>query len=300
MKLDQLEQLIEINNQKSISKAAQELYVARSALSESLSKLEGELNIKIFERSATGVIPTTEGSKIIQMAKQVTDIIEQMKHLGKQDEELYGTVTVIIGQAHSFLCKDILYRFHKKHPKAKLHLQICSPDQLLEKLMQERYPLALALFLDGTQEINQLKQNGWKAESFGESNIYIYVGRDHPMASVSYVTKEQMQQMSFVMSSSKQWEMTSQLFDLDCDAIFLTDKDALNQILSKGDLATVLPDFFSRNNLYFETGLIRSIPIAAEYAYKAAHSMLFSLDEKNLTMLEKSTLQILRELATEI
>lgn len=64
MRLEQLQQIIEIERQASISQAAKALYMAQPTLSNSLGKLEKEIGVKIFERTNEGVVPTTDGRNI--------------------------------------------------------------------------------------------------------------------------------------------------------------------------------------------------------------------------------------------
>ena len=152
MKLEQLEQLIEIDKQKSIGKAAKSLYIAQSTLSGSLASLEEELGVQLFRRTASGAVPTQEGQKVLQLAKVTLDSVEQILNVGKQETELYGSVTVYIGQGYSFLAADLLREFHKKHPRAELDLQIVTPDQQMEHLISTENVIALAVMMDPMME----------------------------------------------------------------------------------------------------------------------------------------------------
>ena len=78
MRLEQLEHIIEIEKQKSISKAAKALYMGQSSLSCSLTSLEDELGVKLFERTTSGVVPTGEGQKALQLAHQMLDLKKQL------------------------------------------------------------------------------------------------------------------------------------------------------------------------------------------------------------------------------
>ena len=55
MTVQQCRYVIEIAKTGSFSEAAKQLFVAQSSLSVSIKALEGELGIKIFERSTNGV-----------------------------------------------------------------------------------------------------------------------------------------------------------------------------------------------------------------------------------------------------
>lgn len=78
MTLQQLRYFVAIAERGSISAAAHDLYTAQSNLSASISELERELGIEVFNRSNRGVTLTAEGIELIGYARQV---LEQMNIL---------------------------------------------------------------------------------------------------------------------------------------------------------------------------------------------------------------------------
>lgn len=74
MDVKQLEYLVEIEEQGSISKAAEKLYISQSALSQCLSKHEKELNEKLFKRSGNTLVPTEVGSIYLDGAKKMINV----------------------------------------------------------------------------------------------------------------------------------------------------------------------------------------------------------------------------------
>ena len=57
MEFRELNYLITIAEERSISKAAEKLFMAQSSLSQSLQSMEAELGGKLFIRTSTGVPP---------------------------------------------------------------------------------------------------------------------------------------------------------------------------------------------------------------------------------------------------
>ena len=47
----------------------------------------------------------------------------QILNYGKQNQDLYGEVTVLITQAYGFLYSDIMVEYKKQFPKAELNLR---------------------------------------------------------------------------------------------------------------------------------------------------------------------------------
>lgn len=71
MTFQQLKYLLEIYQCGSISKAADNLFLAQSSLSTAITNLEQELDCRIFTRNKSGMIPTTEGLQIIEQANKI-------------------------------------------------------------------------------------------------------------------------------------------------------------------------------------------------------------------------------------
>lgn len=71
MTFQQLKYLLEIYHTGSISKAAENLFLAQSSLSTAITNLEQELNCRIFIRNKSGMSPTAEGLQIIERASKI-------------------------------------------------------------------------------------------------------------------------------------------------------------------------------------------------------------------------------------
>ena len=71
MTFQQIKYLLEIYHTGSISKAAENLYLAQSSLSTAITNLEQELDFKIFTRNKSGMTPTAEGLQVIERASKI-------------------------------------------------------------------------------------------------------------------------------------------------------------------------------------------------------------------------------------
>lgn len=74
MNVRYLEYILEIAKQKSITRAAQRLYVTQSSLSQYLLKLEAELGTQLFIRTRNELTPTDAGEMYVQAAGAVVRI----------------------------------------------------------------------------------------------------------------------------------------------------------------------------------------------------------------------------------
>jgi LysR family transcriptional regulator, nitrogen assimilation regulatory protein len=61
----QLRYFVAVAERLSVSRAALDLHLSQSALSEALRKLEAELGVSLLERSSRGVTPTVAGEALL-------------------------------------------------------------------------------------------------------------------------------------------------------------------------------------------------------------------------------------------
>lgn len=61
---------VEVEKTRSITQAADNLYMAQPNLSKAIRELEDTLGITIFERTPKGVVPTKKGAEFFELCKK--------------------------------------------------------------------------------------------------------------------------------------------------------------------------------------------------------------------------------------
>jgi LysR family glycine cleavage system transcriptional activator len=132
-----------IARRKSFSLAAEELHLTPSAISHQVAKLEGLLNVRLFERSARGVELTPAGQQYLQRVGSALGAIntatEDLRH-GVQD-------TLYVHSSPSFASLWLMpriARFTERHPHISLMLSashVHSDFQLGQMDIDIRYGL---------------------------------------------------------------------------------------------------------------------------------------------------------------
>lgn len=99
MNIEQLIYIVEVAKVKSLATAAKALNISQSALSQAITKLENELEVKLFTRSRAGAVPTKEGDLLIEKSQDALKAIYQIKDEAKQMNHLNDLlrITVIPG-----------------------------------------------------------------------------------------------------------------------------------------------------------------------------------------------------------
>ena len=70
MQLDDIEVILSVAETRSLSQAAERLYMSRPGLSQRLTKIEQRYGTQLFNRTSSGVSPTTAGAIVIKFARR--------------------------------------------------------------------------------------------------------------------------------------------------------------------------------------------------------------------------------------
>lgn len=116
MNIFNLASFIEIIRENSISKAASNLHMTQSALSQQLKSIENDLNCQLVERSNKGVTPTEAGNIVYKYSEIFLDLYENMmKEI--EDSKKLELKEIKIGSSNSvceYLIPCTLYTYRRK------------------------------------------------------------------------------------------------------------------------------------------------------------------------------------------
>lgn len=129
----QLQTLVAVTKAKSFSRAAEDLGVTQSAISQSIKNLESKLEIKIFKRSGKNVVLTPEGERLYQFgAHFLSEMRETLDDLQSDKELMRGKVRIgtLTGIGKSWLAHEIVV-YAKENPDLRLSVRMGHQEELL-------------------------------------------------------------------------------------------------------------------------------------------------------------------------
>ena len=122
MELRQLRYLVRVIELGSISRAALDLDLVQSALSQQISRLESELSTRLLQRSPKGVTPTEAGLAFFREAQLVLRHAEQAARAAQQSR-LSGSVTVgMAPTTAAVLGLPLIRAMRERYPDVRLHM----------------------------------------------------------------------------------------------------------------------------------------------------------------------------------
>lgn len=140
MELRQFKYFVVIVDSGSLSRAAQTLYIAQSALSKQISDLESELGAQLLDRTRSGVRVTDTGKIFYEYSQAILKQVEDVKAAVKSSaSHIVGQVALAIPQSVSSALALPLSLAARKHlPGITLNLNEELTGNLIDQLQQGR------------------------------------------------------------------------------------------------------------------------------------------------------------------
>ncbi len=136
MTLTELKYIVAVARERHFGKAADACHVSQPTLSVAIKKLEEELDVKLFERSANDVSVTPLGEEIVRHAQLVLEQAAEIKEIAKRGKDpLAGALRLgVIYTIGPYLLPDLMRQVMKKTPQMPLMLQENFTVKLMEML----------------------------------------------------------------------------------------------------------------------------------------------------------------------
>lgn len=172
MNLRQLNIFTEVCREMNMSRAAKNLYISQSSVSQVIQELEQEYRVRLFDRLAKKIYLTGEGQKLLFHASQVLYAAGQ---LSRCMEGLAGKETLRIGAATTVgacLLHPLVNRFHQEHPQTEISAEIANSGLLKEKILSAKLDMAI---LQGTPDSDEIE-----AVPVFEDSLIFVCPKGHP------------------------------------------------------------------------------------------------------------------------
>jgi len=196
MNTNALRYFVAVAHNKSISKAAQEMYITQSALSRHLFRLEEELGCPLFERSrGTAVCQLTEaGRQCLRDAEQALEHIDCMLDLARSfgsGEKGFLTVGFSGYEGGWFL--EWMYRVRTRYPNIELRSKRLNWSELGAGILDGS--IDIAVFPSGYSFPGK---DRFQYIELMESNLQILVSNSHPFSTREWITVDELKDQTFI------------------------------------------------------------------------------------------------------
>ena len=181
MTLQQLQYLLMAQQTNSISKAAENLFIAPSSVSACINSLEKELGFPIFIRNQKGLVPTPKGESVLEYAQRMVRLYNQMANLGQETQlHLHLVATNYYPSCAAFAR---LVAEYQTDEDTNFHIQTDSAESAIRRLAVGELDAVLVVrHISGWRKFEtSLVDNRLEWQILKEVPYCICVGPGHPL-----------------------------------------------------------------------------------------------------------------------
>lgn len=202
--MESLQSFVMVCEEKSISEAAEKLYVSKQALSTAIRRLEEEVNAALFVRSRRGMELTMEGEVLYAKATKMLELWEGTKREIIEVREVKGT-RLDVGfsmMSIAYWNKELEERFFRENPSTNLSVENDISVNLREKLNQRE----IDVMITGTKTE---EPEHYTRILLRKHDAYLIMNENDPLASVERITPLDLQGRHLCFFSGNEWHMNA-------------------------------------------------------------------------------------------
>ena len=193
MTLTELKYIVAVARERHFGKAADACFVSQPTLSVAVKKLEEELDLKLFERSANEVTVTPLGEEIVRQAQSVLEQAANIKDIAKRGKDpLAGALKLgVIYTVAPYLLPDLVRQVITRTPQMPLMLQENFTVKLLEMLRTGEIDCAILA--------EPFPDAGLALAPLYDEPFFAAVPRSHPLAQQSSVSTDELKNETMLL-----------------------------------------------------------------------------------------------------
>ena len=162
-----------------MSRAALDLNLVQSALSQQITRLEGELSTRLLHRSPQGVTPTEAGVAFYREAQLTLRHADQAVRSAQQ-ARLSGSVTVgFAPTTAAVLGLPMIQAMRNRYPDVRLHMVESMSGHLGDMLNARQLDLAI-LFDSRRYQQDGVEKHRWHVQPLLEEDLYLIRAKRTP------------------------------------------------------------------------------------------------------------------------
>jgi LysR family transcriptional regulator, hydrogen peroxide-inducible genes activator len=193
MTLTELKYIVALARERHFGKAAEACHVSQPTLSVAIKKIEEELDVKLFERSASEVSVTPLGAEIIEQAQTVLDQAARLKDIAKRGKDpLSGPLRLgVIYTIAPYLLPDLVKQQIARTPQMPLVLQENFTVKLLELLRNGDIDCAILA--------EPFPDHGLAMAALYDEPFVAALPAEHPLAAQKSISSQQLKNETMLL-----------------------------------------------------------------------------------------------------
>jgi len=261
MNVDQLKAFHKVAAMGSFTKAARELFLTQSAVSQQIGALEAEIGGRLFDRSGKGIRLTGEGEVLLAYAEKLFELHEEIDAIfgslrTLQKGKIAVGATAVIG---TYFMPAAISAYHRHYPGIEIDLQMGNSEQILRMVLDRQVDLGIA-------GMNKKQATLMSVFIHRESLLFVCSPRN-PLAARESVTLGDLDRIPFIwrekgtqtLTLVKRWFQQNATADFPRQTLSLANMEAAKRIVEEGYGVTIIPAIAAQREI--EAGLLKRLTV---------------------------------------
>ena len=197
--LQQLRILKAVATEKTLTKAAEILYLSQPSLSKQIKTLEKNLNTLLINREKNKISLTENGKIFLQYSERILALCEEscrtiidLKN-GDRGNLIVGASQTI----GTYLMPRVLALFAQNYPQITLKVQVSSTRLIADNISNRKIDIAVI----GGEIPEELKES-LTIKHFVKDELNLIISKSHPFAKKKMIKKEDLYYLNFITLNS--------------------------------------------------------------------------------------------------
>ncbi len=190
MNLTHLKYVVEIAQTKSISKAAENLFMGQPNLSRAIRELEESLGIAIFNRTPKGITLTPDGEEFLRYAKGIVSQVEQLEDIYTKERVNKQSLSVCVPRASyiSYALAEFANHLSMERP-AEIFYKETNSMRTIKNVTNGNYNLGIIRYQSGFDSYFKtlFEEKNLTAVTITEFTYVLIMSKDHPLANKEHI-----------------------------------------------------------------------------------------------------------------
>ena len=178
IRLRDLELFLEVTIAKSVREVARRTGLTPGQVSRSIQQLESRLGTRLYKRSVSGMLPTTQGAELLEIARELVANGERIENLvAGRGKGKFAKVIAVAGTSfiNTHFSTPLICRAASEAPDITFRFLDVAPDQMVPVALRGGFDVAIhygALSWPST----------WVSQALGKTRWQLCAGIDHPLS----------------------------------------------------------------------------------------------------------------------
>jgi DNA-binding transcriptional LysR family regulator len=261
MNVDQMKAFHKVAGTGSFTKAARELFLTQSAVSQQIRALENKVGSRLIDRSGKKIRLTGEGEALLTYTERLFDLHEEIETLfGSLRTLQKGKIAVgATGVIGTYFMPIVISAYHRQYPGIEIDLRMGNSEQILRMILDREIDLGVAGMVK--------KPPALRSVLIHQEELIFVCSPENPLADRRIVTLGDLDRIPFIwrekgtqtLALVQRWFQETATGDFPHQTLSLDNMEAAKRIVEEGYGVTIIPATAARREI--AAGLLKRLNV---------------------------------------